>query len=152
MKRAGDLEPLISRLLAKDPARRPTVAEARALLDPPSETLTATRDEIRPPDRPTPNRGGAALVVSALVTVGLVLLYNGHPPFTDYVDSKLGWSGTTTPSAAPTTSSTLRAGLSGENTTRRTTPATTPPGRARPRPAPPPIRAAWTGRRPTGPR
>ncbi|GAA2831595.1 serine/threonine-protein kinase [Crossiella cryophila] len=134
MKRAGDLEPLISRLLAKDPARRPTVAEARALLDPPSETLTATRDEIRPPDRPTPNRGGAALVVSALVTVGLVLLYNGHPPFTDYVDSKLGWSGTTTPSAAPTTSSTLRAGLSGENTTRRTTPATstTRPGTTTP--------------------
>ncbi|MGO1053757.1 serine/threonine-protein kinase [Crossiella sp. CA198] len=124
MKRAGDLEPLISRLLTKDPDRRPTVAEARALLDPPSETLTATRDEIRPPDRPTPNRGGAALVVSALVTVGLVLLYNGHPPFTDYVDAKLGWSGTSTPTTAASTPSTFRAGVSGENTTRRTTPAT----------------------------
>ncbi|MEY7974186.1 serine/threonine-protein kinase [Saccharomonospora xinjiangensis] len=78
-RRAGRLTPLISRLLEKDPAKRPTVAEARALID----QRTVTRGQTRGDTRLLPRRSAAITwhtrAIAALMTIITVLGFAGLP-------------------------------------------------------------------------
>lgn len=61
-ERAGTLAPLLTRLLEKEPSRRPTATEARAMLGtgPPDTTGTTVRETVR--ERPP--GGGAAVTLT----------------------------------------------------------------------------------------
>ncbi|MFI1093823.1 serine/threonine-protein kinase [Streptomyces sp. NPDC020917] len=157
MVRAGALAPLITRLLDKDPSRRPTAAQALAALDgtrtaattvPPTPTLraqlpgadeavTETATPAAPGPSPAAARrrryaagGAAAVVLVAVVALVVGFLTDGGASGTDGASSPPGPSSalTTTP-PPPTTPPT-------------TQPTTTPPTTAEPTTQAPTSRAA----------
>jgi serine/threonine protein kinase len=79
----GEFEDLLFWMLAKDPAQRPTAAQVAAGSTPPvivaeADTVTEAQQVLTAPERRAPSRKtlagvGAAVVLAAAVTVGLLL-------------------------------------------------------------------------------
>ncbi|MGW6912929.1 protein kinase domain-containing protein [Kitasatospora sp. NPDC054939] len=110
--RAGRLGPVVTRLMAKDPAARPDVAEAQRLLEPPQPPPHREAERQRPPGqdgnraqqqsprertpqvRPSgPNR--AARVLAALLAVAVTAgFYAGNRGFSEFVTEELHLRGT----------------------------------------------------------
>ncbi|MBW4717108.1 serine/threonine-protein kinase [Saccharothrix obliqua] len=117
--RAGRLATLIGRLMERDPAARPTIAEARAMLATP---LKATRVIRRPPAaprrRPAPAKRTWPKAVAWTAVMLIVLLLFTFRDQLSSTASRLDATGaTTTTTAVPTTD---------EPATRTTTPPATP--------------------------
>ncbi|WP_433260057.1 serine/threonine-protein kinase [Actinosynnema sp. CS-041913] len=140
LSRAGNLATLITGLLARDPAGRPTFAEARArLAAPPTPTAKIPQppprptEVIRPPQGPATARRSPAValgLVIALVVVGLVVfrsqLIDGLDAAVDELNSSSDTTTrTTTTTRSPLTQAATRERATSERRPTRTT-TTTP--------------------------
>ncbi|GAA4021855.1 hypothetical protein GCM10022247_52590 [Allokutzneria multivorans] len=135
----GSLATLITRLLEKDPAQRPGIAEARALLEAAREPTrelerekpkpTKKIEEVQTPRQPVKRNNDLwVLAMCAAVIVALLGISGKLDPLVDWVFPSPSTTNKATPTATPTatrTSSATRTAATTTNPPKSTTTTTT---------------------------